>query len=187
MTATKKPTKAEKQAEIMHLYEIADEIESVMQDIEAAEGEITPELEERWQQWEETFELKVERCVHFLLTQKALADAAKTEKDRFRGIEQAAKNKIERLREYMLRIFTMAKKEKIQTPTGLQVLRAKATRPVILWVGSDPIPPAYRKPPPPPPEPQLDKDAALEAYQAGVISADDENWSIETSENIQIR
>lgn len=187
MTKTKEPSKAEKQAEVMRMYQIADEIDGVMQAIEDAGGEVTPEIQARWDEWEETFDVKVERCVHYLLNHKITAAAAKGEKDRFRGIEKASDNKVERLREYMLRIFQHLKKESVRTPTGLQVLRVKATRPVIRWVGAGPIPPAYQKPPPPKPEPMLDLDGALEAYNAGVIKTDDPNWSITTSENIQIR
>jgi len=190
---TEKPTKktaaelrAERRAATMSMYDLCQEIEQILTTIEAADGEVTDEVQKEWDEWKEALEVKAERSVHAMFEAERILDGAKAQEGRFAEIRRGADREIKRIKHFLEYIFRTHDIDKVTTPLGHKVGRQKSSKPKIEWVGKGPPPPEFQRVIPPPP-PALDKDLALDAFNAGLITKEDPNWSIEQGYHITVR
>lgn len=129
----------------LKLWEITDEYESVLMEVFAADGELTPELEEKLDGLEGSFLEKVERVALKIRELEGDADKAKAEKDRLYTIEKAYRRAADNLKDYLMRQMSRTGQDRVLTPK-MRVRIQKNSQPSIRWT-KDPeeIPEDYRR------------------------------------------
>lgn len=162
MTAT-----AEKRTSLS-LYELSEEWSELMSLLAENGGEVTPEIEERFNAINDAFEGKVESAALFIRTQKSLALAAKNEADRLYALQQVRERSAASL-ELMVKGF-MERKGQLKVIGNLARVSVVKVggRLAVTWDGGDTkdIPDAYRierhKV-----EYSLDRELALQMHETG--------------------
>lgn len=96
------------------LYSITAEMNAILALIEEANGEITPELEQALAINEEQFVQKAEDYGHAILNLKAMAAAAKAEKDRLANLQKFYENECERLENALTRAMQVFDRPKVE-------------------------------------------------------------------------
>lgn len=175
--------------EVLHLYEIATELDAVLCMIDEAEGELTDEAVDALNSWQLAFDKKVERVVHVIRNYKATADAAKAEADRLNRLRRSRQKTVDSLREYLLQ--QMKRADRLVIETALVKVRVmKASKPSIRWMGTEvlegsavavpaKIPAAFVRI-----KEELDGDLAQLAYASGDLP---EGFTTDFKESVTIR
>lgn len=95
------------------LYEIADARDILDLWLLESDGEVTPELEALLAEVDADANAKIERVALYIREQKALADAAKQERDRLAGIASARLKAAESLTSYLHREMDRLGKDRV--------------------------------------------------------------------------
>lgn len=95
------------------LYEISEAREILDAWLTESEGEVTPELEALLAEVDANANEKIERVALYIREQKALADAAKQERDRLAGIAATRLKAAESLTSYLHREMDRLGKDKV--------------------------------------------------------------------------
>lgn len=136
------------------LWELGDLLDAVVEEIIEAGGEITPEVEARYEWIEGAFEQKVENVALYHQELLLTAKAVKEEADRLAKRAKSFATAAESLKKYLHHELKKAGKERVKTDL-ITVRRQKNSRPTIEWRGAlEAIPEAWRK------EPKIEPDGA---------------------------
>ena len=128
-----------------HLWEIADELETVAALIAENGGELTPELEARLDAIAGAFGDKVERVALAIRSYEANAEAAKLEEERLGAIRKSHERSAAGLKRYLLGCMRNAGVPKVETPRA-RVRVQKNSMPSIAWTQDmDALPDGYRR------------------------------------------
>ena len=105
------------------LYGITNEMQQLLRLIEENEGEMTPEIENALAISEDNFAAKSEDYGHAILNLKAMAAAAKAEKDRLATLQRFYENTYNRLDSALKTAMVATGHDKVETPTMRLSLR----------------------------------------------------------------
>lgn len=120
--------------QVLKLYEIVDEIDTLLDQVAEAEGELTPEVEKALSEWGAKFDEKVERVIMKIRNLEATGKAMKEEGKRLNDGAKARTNDGKRLRVYLLHQMKALGRDKVETAIG-KIWRGKSARPTIIWTG----------------------------------------------------
>lgn len=120
-----------------HLYEIADDYQAVIQAVEDAEGELTPELAAQLDAIPGQFKDKAERVGLYIQNLRGLADAAEEEVIRLRALATSRTNAVERLKAYLKANMERMGETKIETPLIKLRIQKNGGRQAIRWTGAE--------------------------------------------------
>lgn len=149
----------------MKLWEITDELAEIGALLSEAEGELTPELEQRLDAMSGAFDGKVESIALFVRHSKLEAEKAKAEKDRLAAIEKFHARQADGLLTYLLRCMTAAGVTSVDTHRA-RVRVQKSGTPRVTFAGDvDELPQAFVRIIPE--KHELDRGAVTEAFRAG--------------------
>ena len=110
------------------LYQISADMMALLNAIAENEGEITPEMEQSLTITEEQFTTKSEDYGHAIFQLRAMAAAAKAEKDRLGALEKFYKNAAERIQGALVNAMDVLDHPKVESPSmRLFLRRTKAT------------------------------------------------------------
>jgi hypothetical protein len=110
------------------LYSITADMNAILSLIEDGDGELTPELEQALAITEEQFTQKAEDYGHAILNLKAMATAAKAEKDRLASLQKFYENATKRLTDAITAAMQAFDVPKVETPTlRLSLRKSTAT------------------------------------------------------------
>lgn len=110
------------------LYQISADLLALLDTLAENGGEITPEIEQALAISEEQFVAKSEDYGHAILNLKAMAAAAKAEKDRLAALEKFYKNAAERVQGALVNAMDVLDHPKVESPSmRLFLRRTKAT------------------------------------------------------------
>lgn len=110
------------------LYGITAELNAILAQLEELGGEITPELEQALAINEEQFVAKAEDYGHAILNLKAMATAAKAEKDRLAALQKFYENAQKRLTDALSTAMQVFGQDKVENATmRLSLRHATAT------------------------------------------------------------
>ena len=110
------------------LYTISGDLLALLDTLAENGGEITPEIEQALAITEEQFVTKAEDYGHAILNLKAMAAAAKAEKDRLASLEKFYKNAAERIQAALVNAMDVLDHPKVESPSmRLFLRRTKAT------------------------------------------------------------
>jgi hypothetical protein len=87
---------------VSNLYEISLELHILVKALEAAEGEITPELEDALNRLEMEAGGKIRALRNIVKNEESRLEAIKQETDRLKSLKKATENKIEWLKAYLV-------------------------------------------------------------------------------------
>lgn len=102
----------------MRLYEIAVEGLELERILEETGGELTPELEARFDELLKAGPEKIEAAICVVRNLQAEAEAAKTEEQRFAKMRKSAERQVESLKTRIMYAVDAAFSGKIKTPVG---------------------------------------------------------------------
>ena len=105
------------------LYGITAELNAILAQLEDLGGEITPEIETALAINEENFATKSEDYGHAILNLKAMAAAAKAEKERLAALQKFYENIYNRLDNALKTAMVATGHDKVETPTMRLSLR----------------------------------------------------------------
>ena len=105
------------------LYGITAELNAILAAIEDNGGEITPEIENALAITEEQFATKAVDYGHAILNLKAMAEAAKAEKDRLAGLQKFYENTQKRLEGALSNAMQVFGQDKVENATMRLSLR----------------------------------------------------------------
>ena len=105
------------------LYGITNEMQQLLRLIEENEGEMTPEIENALAISEDNFAAKSEDYGHAILNLKAMAAAAKAEKERLATLQRFYENTYNRLDTALKAAMVATGHDKVETPTMRLSLR----------------------------------------------------------------
>lgn len=105
------------------LYSISGDLLALLNEIENNDGEITPEVEQALSITEEQFAAKSEDYGHAILNLKAMAAAAKAEKDRLYKLQKFYENAAERLSSALCSAMDVLDHPSVETPSVRLFLR----------------------------------------------------------------
>ena len=105
------------------LYTISGDLLALLNEIENNEGEITPEVEQALAITEEQFAAKSEDYGHAILNLKAMATAAKAEKDRLYKLQKFYENTADRLSTALCKAMDVLDHPSVETPSVRLFLR----------------------------------------------------------------
>jgi len=132
-------------SETMKLYEIVDEIQELGAILAEHDGELTDDLEGRWDKIAGSLDQKVENTALFVRDLEASAEAVKAEEQRLRRRRRTLENKAANLKDYLHHQVARAGVQKIETDR-VRVRIQRNSRPSIQWMGEeDAIPEAFRR------------------------------------------
>jgi len=146
-----------------HLYEIVDEYQAVIQAVEEAEGELSPELIAQLDAIPGAFKEKAERGALYLRNLQTLAEGAKAEADRLNALATSRGNAVDRLKAYLKQNMERMGETAIVTPL-VKLRIQKNSRPAIAWPDGQPIPTDYQRV-----SVSLDGTKAYDAQKAGTL------------------
>ena len=110
------------------LYSITADMNAILSLIEDGEGELTPELEQALAITEEQFTQKAEDYGHAILNLKAMATAAKAEKDRLASLQKFYENATKRLTDAITAAMQAFDRQKVESGTlRLSLRKSTAT------------------------------------------------------------
>lgn len=162
----------------LNLFEIEEQYQHILQLLEAAEGEITPEIEEQLVINEENFEAKAGNYRSMIMKWKADIAAAKEEEARIKAFKTNRTNAIERLSANLDMAMTHRGMTKLDMGVKGKISYRKSTA---VLVDEDKLPKKWfvKKVTTSP-----DKTALKEALAAGTKVR---GAALETRQNIQIK
>jgi len=132
-------------SETMKLYEIVDQIQELGTILAEHEGELTDDLEARWDEIAGSLDEKVENTALFVRDLQASAEAVKAEEKRLKRRRRALENKAARLKDYLHHQVARGGVRKIETDRVVVRIQ-RNSRPSIRWMGEeDAIPEAFRR------------------------------------------
>lgn len=99
------------------LYKISTALEAILNTLEENGGEITPEIEQALTITEGQFAAKAEDYGRAIINLKAMAKAAKDEKDRLSNLQKYYENTYKRLQDIIVNAMQAFGKDKIDNPT----------------------------------------------------------------------
>lgn len=99
------------------LYNIAEEYRSLVEDIIAAEGELTPALQERWASLTGDVNTKVQSCGYIIRNMELAEQMIDTEIKRLQALKKQATNGQERLKHYVKVCMLAMGIRKVEQPT----------------------------------------------------------------------
>lgn len=105
------------------LYGITSELNAILAQLEELGGEITPELEQALTINEEQFVAKAEDYGHAILNLKAMATAAKAEKERLASLQKFYENAQKRLTDALSTAMQVFGQDKVENDTMRLSLR----------------------------------------------------------------
>ena len=105
------------------LYGITAELNAILNQLEELGGEITPELEQALAINEEQFVAKAEDYGHAILNLKAMATAAKAEKERLSALQKFYENAQKRLTDALSNAMQVFGHDKVENATMRLSLR----------------------------------------------------------------
>ena len=105
------------------LYGITAELNAILAQLEELGGEITPELEQALAINEEQFVAKAEDYGHAILNLKAMAGAAKAEKERLASLQKFYENAQKRLTDALSNAMQLFGQDKVENATMRLSLR----------------------------------------------------------------
>jgi len=129
----------------LSLYEIDAELRELEDAIIEANGEITPEIEERYDELLEMRPEKIKGYIAVIRSLEATATGIAEERKRLQDAERAAQNAAKRLKDRLA--FQMDRRGETEhvTPIGKVRLQSASRRPVDLLVDVEDLPEAWRK------------------------------------------
>lgn len=143
------------------LYGITADMQQILQLIEENEGEMTPEIEQALAITEDQFVQKAEDYGKAILNLKAMASAAKSEKDRLSGLQKFYENAYKRLESALSTAMQVFDRERVENASmRLSLRRTTATEVTDL----DQVPSEYKTTKV---EVVADKTAIKKAIQSG--------------------
>lgn len=145
------------------LWQHAEDLGELAEEIFEAGGVLTPELEARLATQTEDIEAKVERVALYIQDLLGDAEKAKAEKDRLAQIQKAYESRAEGLKTYLVRCMAVADLEKVQTPK-VRVNRQRSGTPSVEYHGDiEALPADFIRVRPE--ERSLDKRAVIQAIR----------------------
>lgn len=170
------------------LYEIANARDILDSWLEETGGELTPELEALLAELDGNANEKIERVALYIREQKALADAAKQEKDRLDGIAKSRLRAAESLTGYLHREMDRLGKDRVNGVLATVALQKNPPR-VVGELSPETLAGIYQSGPAivrhVPESFTLDRKAVLDAFKAGQPIPD--GLTVEQSTSIRIR
>lgn len=126
------------------LWELSEGLQEVARLIKEAEGEITPEIEERLDELTPSWTAKVEACCHVLDELRARFDTLDAHAKRLTDAKRSLKRSADGLREYMRLQHIAADKTRTTTDTHIVTVQRNGVPTVVIndW---DSIPSELRK------------------------------------------
>jgi len=161
-------TAAVKEVRSLSLYEISAEWDDLMSLLAENGGEVTPEIEARFNAINDAYESKVESAALFIRTQRSLALAAKNEADRLYALQKVRERSADSLERIVKGFMERKGQFKVVGNLARVALVNVGGKLAVTWDGGEPkdIPEQYRierhKI-----EYSLDRELALQAYEAG--------------------
>lgn len=149
----------------MKLWEIADELVRIAEDIVEAGGELTPDLEARLAAHEGALESKVEAIALLVRQREVDAEAAKAEETRLGAIRRAHERTAVSLKGYLLACLSAAGVQRVETPLARVRVQRSGT-PSINYGGEVTALPEWARKHVPESW-DIDRKAILEAVRAG--------------------
>ena len=129
----------------IRLYELADALERLTEQLIDNGGELTPEIAAELEALEGTFDDRIERLLLHARNLQAVADAAAQEAGRLTALAGTRARAAERLKTYVLESMERAGRPKVETPLVKARIQANS-RPSIQWFGPvDAIPEEFRR------------------------------------------
>lgn len=164
--------------DVLKLYEIATELEAAIDAIEAAGGELTPDVEDALSSWDEAFDRKVERTVHVIRNFEATAEAIKKEAQRLTALASARSKVADSLRDYLRNQMQRIARDRVDLTT-VTVRRVRHHTPSIKWTAVGDPPPSLTRT-----EVKLDSGLVKAAWQADALP---DGFEVSFSEYIVIK
>jgi hypothetical protein len=162
------------------LYEIPNAYRSLMQQIEDADGELSPEVEQSLDGLQENLETKIDSMCCLVREAESEAESFDTEIKRLQAKKKAAENRAENLKLYMSKSLQAMDLTSIKTPKFSARIQ-QAGRPSIKWTGlADDIPERLRRT-----KVELDGNAAYEAWKKDSLT--DHRFQVVRSRSLIIR
>lgn len=147
----------------IHLYDLPAHFRAIADELDALDGEPTPELLDRLNALEGTLEEKARWRVALIREREAEADAIKQEVARLKKMAEAKENAAKRLKDDLLGVMQAIGVPKMDVgiaKIGVQ----QASRPAIAWAREEPIPAGYQRV-----KVELDGNKAYEAWKEGQL------------------
>lgn len=110
------------------LYELTGHYASIMEEIEANGGELTPEAEQKLDAIKTRLDRKVESIAKMILTLEGQADVRAMESERLSKAAEASRKGAERLRQYLIRCLDSLQLKRVQTEIGEVMVRENPPR-----------------------------------------------------------
>ncbi len=145
----------------MKLYEINDAIRAAMDKVEAADGELTPELAAELDALDMAWSEKAEHCALFVRECEANADAVETEVKRLSGKARALHSRGDWLKGYIFDCMTARQTDKFKGK--LIGARIQQGPPAVNVLDAPLVPQSFYTQP----APVLNRTAILDALKAG--------------------
>jgi hypothetical protein len=153
----------------VHLYELADARDILESWLSESEGEVTPELEALLTELDAKAEDKIEKVALYIREQKALADAAKQERDRLAAMASTRLKAAESLTNYLHREMDRLGKDRVNGILATVTLQKNP--PSVVGEAVRPLDGLYVEAPEfvrySPASFALDRKAIIEAHKAG--------------------
>lgn len=162
----------------MKLYELPGEYRMWEEAVASNGGEVTEELAAAFDYIADELSVKADAIVALAREAKAEAETYRAEARDFQGKAQAAENREASLKGYLLSTLKQMELDRVKG-RRFAVSIAKAARPMITWPHGKDIPEPFRRV-----RVELDKDLALDAYEAGELPAD---FAVHFTEYLRIR
>jgi len=165
----------------MKLYELADELQILAEQLIESGGELTCDLEAALNGYTEAFELKARNIALLCKNIDAEADIAEHEASRLASIVRARRNSVQRLKDYLKVSLEKAALTRLDDPL-VKIWIQRNGRPSIAWVRPvEVLPERYRKVVPITP----DLDRAYKDLNDGLALP--EGFKIELGSHLRIR
>src|SRR6266849_9903687 len=130
MSAAPIATTAQEVAKGLSMFEIDESLEALVeaaeQDAEANNGEISEEIKTALATYAEAFGYKVDRIANYLKAQKAEAETAQREADRFQARYKAAENREKRLKQMLVWFMISRNTQKVRGALNTISLQANS-------------------------------------------------------------
>ena len=163
----------------IHLYDLPAHFRAIADELDALDGEATPELLERLNALEGTLEEKARWRVALIREREAEADAIKQEVARLKQRAEAKENAAKRLKADLLGVLQAVGVPKLDVGIAKLCVQ-QASRPSITWAGSlDELPGAFLRI-----KPELDGNKVYEAWQQGQLP---DGFEVKHSKYLAIR
>ncbi len=146
---------------MVRLYELSNDYEDLLDELEETGGELTPEMESRLESLEEALPAKVENCCMVIRTLETEAVAITAELDRLKRAVAVRENGVKRLRDYLKGNLERMETPKVKTP--LFSVSVQKSPPSIRWLGPvEELPERFKRV-----RVELDAKAALAEFKDG--------------------